>query len=301
MSGIDLVREFLAQARPRDANGVPIVADVATRRAEMDAFGAAAALPEGWSVVENLSLGRDTERLSGPDVKAGRCILYLHGGGYMLGSPRSHRSLAARLGAALNAEVFVLDYRLAPEHPFPAAVDDAHAAFIALEAKGFAANRIVVMGDSAGGGLSLALALRRKAEGLAQPAALGLMSPWVEMAEERPSYRTRAEADPMLTVQGMKEFRDAYLAGHDPFDVYASPVRGDMAGLAPMLIHVGTDELLLSECEALARKAIDAGVDATLEIWPRMIHVWHAFGAYLPEAEEAVERLGQWAQRRIAP
>jgi epsilon-lactone hydrolase len=280
-------------------NRLPQSAPLAERRAQMDAFGALAPLPPNWTVVPT-QLGRPAEHHSAPELSASRAILYLHGGGYSVGSPASHRGLVAQLAAAAKAQAFALDYRLAPEHPCPAALEDAVNAFKALLERGFAPGAIALAGDSAGGGLALATAQHLLAEGAALPAAVFMISPWLNLAQEGASYDRRAAYDPVLTKAELDVYAAAYLAGRDAKDPIASPLFGPFEGLPPCLVQVGSEEILLSDAEAYVQHARAAGLDFSLEVWPRMIHVWHAFYPMLTNGREATEFVGGWLQRRWA-
>lgn len=286
-----VIRALLAQRLKADASW-------AERRAQMDAFGAAAPLPEGWRTHSD-ALGRPAERHHGPGIVAGRAMLYLHGGGYCLGSAASHRGLVAHLAQASGAEAYALDYRLAPEHPFPAAVDDAVAAWKALLARGVDPARVVIAGDSAGGGLSLACALRLKAEKLPLPAGLVLISPWLDLSQSGESYTRCAAVAPMISKAGLDQYADAYLNGASARQVFASPILGELSGLPPVLVQVGADEVLLSDSTSFGDAAKTVGLDFSVEIWPRMIHVFHAFYPMLDAAKDAIAGAGAWAGRRM--
>jgi monoterpene epsilon-lactone hydrolase len=227
----------------------------------------------------------------------GPAVLSLHGGGYTIGSCGTHRALAAHLSAATGGPVVTVDYRLAPEHPFPAAIDDARTAWTWLLAQEhITPGRAVVAGDSAGGGLTAATVLRLKDAGDPLPAAAVCISPWVDMESTGESYTTRAADDPMVDEQGLTRMREAYLGGADPRDPLASPVHGNWTGAPPLLIQVGTHEVLLDDARALAAKARAAGVKVELEEWDRMIHVWHSFCGLIDEADEAVRRIGAFVR-----
>ena len=236
------------------------------------------------------------EWIEPPDSRSAPVILYLHGGGYMMGSPDTHRAMAARIAAASRARALVLDYRLAPEHPFPAALEDAVAAYRWLLEHGTPPERIILAGDSAGGGLALAALLALRDAGDPMPAAAVLISPLTDMEGTGESVRTRAKADPMLTCDDRVVFRHYLAAGNDPRSPFISPLYGNLAGLPPLLIHVGDDEILLSDSTRLAERACSAGTDVTLEVWPRMWHVWHFFAPYLPEANRAIRRIGDFVR-----
>jgi acetyl esterase/lipase len=238
------------------------------------------------------------EWLEPPAARGGAALLYLHGGGYVIGSPRSHRHLAAALGAAAGAATLVPEYRLAPEHPFPAAVEDAVAAYRWLLARGVAPGGIAIAGDSAGGGLTVATLLALRDRGLPLPAAGVCISPWVDLTCGGASYASRAASDPIVTQAGIVEMARAYLGAADPRAPLASPLFADLAGLPPLLVHVGSDEVLLDDAVALAERARAAGVAATLEIWPDMIHVWHWFHPMLDEGRKAIAGIGDFVRRR---
>jgi acetyl esterase/lipase len=288
--GMDVVRALLAQRAPETA-------DWATRRQQMDAFVALAPLAEGWRTDE-VDLGRPAERHSGPQTHPNRAILYLHGGGFCIGSPVSHRGLISQIAAAAKAEAFALDYRLAPEHPFPAGLDDAVEAYRRLLAMGLPPGGLAIAGDSAGGGLALALFHRLKAEGLPAPGALILISPWLDLTLTAPSYEEREDLDPMVSKASLQAYADAYIAGQDPKHPGISPLFADHSGLPPTLIHVGTDEVLFSDSETFARAALALDADVQLEIWPAMIHVWHIFYPLMPDARQAIAWAGEWLIRR---
>jgi epsilon-lactone hydrolase len=229
-----------------------------------------------------------------------RTILYLHGGGYAIGSPVSHRSLATHLAMAACARVILLDYRLAPEHPFPAAVDDAVAAYRTLLGGGVAPSALAVAGDSAGGGLTVATLLAVRDAGLPLPGCAVCLSPWADLTQSGATIDTKAAEDPMVRKVDLDSWADAYLADHDPKDPLASPVFGDLAGLPPLLVHVGSREVLLDDAQRLVVRARDAGVDATLHVGEGLIHVWHQFAGMVPEGTDSVREVGEWIGARIA-
>ncbi len=227
-------------------------------------------------------------------------LLYFHGGGYVIGSPDTHRNITGRLALALGCPVLSVDYRLAPEHPYPAAVDDAVGAYEFLLDRGVAPERIAVAGDSAGGGLTLALLLALRDAEIPLPAAGAPISPWTDLSLSGASMQTKAEVDPMVTEAGLRRMADWYLAGHDPLDPLASPLFGDLAGLPPLLVHVGDSETLLDDSVRLHERAQAAGVDCTLEVFPEMIHVFHAFVGLFPEADAAVAELAAFVRGHLA-
>ena len=291
------VRALLAARQP-DPGAPP--ASYAERRAAMDAMGEKGALPTGCFHEAQTLGGVRCERVAPQGALPGRTILYLHGGGYTAGSPRSHRPMVARIAEAAKATAVAADYRLGPEHRFPAAVEDAVAVYRALLERGTEPRQLVVAGDSAGGGLAMALALALKAEGLPQPAGFLAISPWVDLTQSGASYRTKAQTDPMITKAGLDSAALAYLGGLDASDPLASPVLGDFAGVAPVLIQTGSEEALLSDSITLADVLAHARVDVRLEVWPEMIHVFHAWGAALQAARRAIRVAGAWMDERFA-
>ncbi|HZP45400.1 MAG TPA: alpha/beta hydrolase [Candidatus Binataceae bacterium] len=236
--------------------------------------------------------GVDAEWVCAPGAADDRFVLYLHGGGYVIGSVQSHRDLMARLSRAAKARVLGLNYRLAPEHPFPAAVDDAVAGYKWLLAQGAKPSRVAVAGDSAGGGLTAATLVAIRDQKLPTPGAGVLISPWVDMEGLGESMKTRVDADPVVRKEGLLQMAQAYLQGKDPKTPLAAPLYADLKGLPPLLIQVGDAETLLDDSNRLAERAKAAGVPTKLEIWPEMIHVWHLFASFLPEGQQAIERAG---------
>jgi monoterpene epsilon-lactone hydrolase len=218
-----------------------------------------------------------------------RVVLYLHGGGYVFGSILSHRHLVAEIGRASGSRTLAIDYRLSPENPFPAAVDDALASYRFLLEEGFEPRRIALAGDSAGGGLVVSTLVAIKQAGLPQPACGWVISPWVDMEATGETFVSRAGADPMVKREMIVNFAQAYLNGADPRSAFASPIYADLRGTAPLLIHVGASEVLLDDSLKLARTAGAADVSVRLEIWPEMIHVWHVFHRILGDGRKAVQ------------
>ncbi|MBI2562969.1 MAG: alpha/beta hydrolase [candidate division NC10 bacterium] len=251
-------------------------------------------------VVEPVQVGRlPAEWLRPPSARADATVLYLHGGGYAIGSAKSHRHLAVAIAKAAGTRALLVDYRRAPEQPFPAAVEDAVASYRWLLATGQAAQRVVVAGDSAGGGLTVAMLLALRDAGTALPAAGVCISPWVDLTCSGLSYQTKAASDPMVTREGVARMAAWYLAGADPKTPLASPLYADLRGLPPLLVHVGSEEVLLDDARQLAAQARAAGVEATLEMWPEMVHVWHWFLGMLDEAQRAVDRIGEFIVAKL--
>ncbi len=233
-------------------------------------------------------------------VKDDRAVLYLHGGGYTMGSCNTHRALGARLALASWAPVLVIDYRLAPEHPFPAALDDALAAYRWLIDPARPARPIALAGDSAGGGLVIATAITLRDRGDRLPAAIACLSPWADLAVKGESMVTRAKSDPLIGRESSLQHAALYVAQHDPSSPLISPVYADLRGLPPLLIQVGDCEVLLSDSVRLAEHARQASVDTTLEVWDNMWHVWQAYAGYVPEAQQAIERVGTFISQHLA-
>jgi epsilon-lactone hydrolase len=245
--------------------------------------------------------GVRAHRIATRASQPGRHVLFLHGGGFIAGSPSLYRQLTWRVASAARASVVSLDYRLAPEHPFPAALDDAVAAYRWLLAQGAAPQRIAVMGDSAGGGLALSLLLRLRDEDVPLPAAAVALSPWTDLAMTGRSFTTNAGADPLLSAEQARRFVSYYLGGADPRSPYASPLYGEPAGLPPTIIQVGSDEVLRDDAVRMAERMRAAGCRVELEIWPRMPHVWHLFAPVMPEAHRAIARIGEFVAEAMRP
>ena len=292
--GIDVVREHLAKLPPSDS------LTIAERRAQYERAEKVFPTPPEIKVERVSAPAAPAEWLRPPSAAPGRVVLYLHGGGYVIGSPRSHRHLAAAIAGAAAASALLLDYRLAPEHPYPAAVDDAVAAYRWLLDQGIAPGHVVVAGDSAGGGLTVATLLALREAGVPLPAGGVCISPWVDLSCGGESYRTKAAVDPIVQRAGVDQMARAYLGDTPPRTPLASPLFADLGGLPPLLIHVGSDEVLLDDAVQLADRARAAGVDATLEVWDRMIHVWHWFLPMLDEAQDAIDGIGRFVRARAS-
>ena len=227
-------------------------------------------------------------------------MLYLHGGGYVLGSMRTHRVMLSHLSRASGFKVLGLDYRLAPENPFPAPVEDALAAYRWLLWSGYDPRKIVLAGDSAGGGLVVAAIVAMRYAGEPLPAAGVCLSPWVDMEATGPSFVTNATSDPSVARDRILRLAGVYLAGKSPQAPLASPIHADLRGLPPLLVQVGSIETLLDDARALAQRAQAAGVEVTLEVWEDMPHVWHHFAPMLPEAQQAIARIGEFVRKYVA-
>ena len=256
-------------------------------------------VPDDVLVREVNAGGVPAHWLTAPGADTGRVLLFMHGGGYELGSLRSDGELAARLGRASGMRVLFPEYRLAPEHPFPAAIDDVLAAWRWLRTdQDLSARSIAVAGDSAGGGLTVALLVATRDAGEALPAAAVLMSPTVDLTSSGASMTERADQDPISTPAMLRQFASDYLAGADPKTPLASPLFASLSGLPPLLVQVGTADLLLSDSERLATAAAEAGVDVTLEIGEGLPHVYQLLLG-TPEAAEATEQIGKFLRARV--
>ncbi|MFT7255600.1 MAG: monoterpene epsilon-lactone hydrolase [Candidatus Azotimanducaceae bacterium] len=232
------------------------------------------------------------EWLQAPASGASRILFYLHGGGYVSGGLDSHRELAWRLAEAAGLKVLLVDYPLAPEYPFPKALDQVTQCYRTLLEQGYHAEDIALGGDSAGGGLAMALLLNLKNRGLPLPYRAILLSPWVDLSLSGDSIVTNVDTDVMLTPRALAQMADFYLGERDAKAALASPLYGDLRGLPPLLVHVSDSELLLSDGQRLASTVASLGGDVELTIWPQMPHVFQALAARLPEGKQAIAALG---------
>ena len=260
-------------------------------------------LMNGVAVTAVSAAGVPAEWIIAGPASPDRRLTYFHGGGYCTGGLDSHRDLASRISLSSGFSVLLADYRLAPEHPFPAAVEDALAAFRWMRENGptgpGSATDLAVAGDSAGGGLTLALLMKLRERGDPMPDVAATLSAWTDLAHTGESATTRADVDALGKIVGQAGIIDmaqAYLAGADPKTPLASPLYGDLAGLPPLLMQVGDYEGLLDDTRRVADKAREAGVDVTLEVYPEMFHVWHQYAKLLPEAQQAIDRIGEFVK-----
>jgi acetyl esterase/lipase len=277
----------------------PRATELAQMRQDIDARGRNFGLPSDVTVDKVNAGGVPSEWTSTPDADQGCAILYLHGGGYVIGSLDSHRHVAAEAGRAAGMRTLAIDYRLAPEHPFPAAVDDTVAAYRFLLNSGIPAKRIAIAGDSAGGGLVVGAMLAIRDAGLGLPGCAWCISPWVDMEALGASFVDRAATDPTVQKATIGMMAERYLGGADPRSVYAAPLYGDLRGLPPMLIQVGAAETLLDDSLALARVAGMADVIVDLQIWPEMIHVWHLYHPMLAAGRRAIGSGGSFVRSML--
>jgi epsilon-lactone hydrolase len=288
------IASFKAQWLLAAANrrGAPLSID--EQRSSFEEFFRAVPIAEGCVVRAIGSPGPAGETIAPKGAAASCALLYFHGGGFFFGSLQSHRHLVSRLAAAAGVTAVSIDYRLAPEHPFPAALDDALAAYRWLLGQGFPASGIVLTGDSAGGNLAAAAVLKIRDVGLPTPGGLCLISAWLDLTLSGDSYEIKASQDPILSRDSMREVVPLYLGKVDGRNPYASPLTADLSGFPPLMMQVGADEVLLSESMAFAQKAALRGVNVRLHVWPEMIHDWPLFHSVLPQGTRAIAEAGLW-------
>jgi acetyl esterase/lipase len=274
--------------------------DYRQRRRDIDARGLQYGLAPDIRVEKVTANGVTAEWTATPPDAADAALLFLHGGGYVIGSLDSHRHLVAEAGRAAGCWGLALDYRLAPEHPFPAPVEDAVAGYRYLLGRGLKPGRIAIAGDSAGGGLVVAAMVAIRDAGLPQPGCGWCISPWVDMEARGETMVSRAAADPTVQQAGILDMARLYLNGADPRAPLASPIYADLKGMAPLLIQVGACETLLDDALALAKVAGAADVRVDLQIWPEMIHVWHLFHPELAAGRRAISEGGAFVRAAMS-
>ncbi len=267
-------------------------------RASMEMATAAMPLPADVAYEAVDAAGVAAEWTTAPGARGDRVVVYFHGGGYCIGSIKTHRLLVAELSRACAARVLSVDYRLAPEDPHPAAVDDAVAAYGFVRSSGVASQHIAFAGDSAGGGLVAATLIALRDAGTALPAAGVCLSPWVDLTMTGASMAGKAAVDPMVQREHLEKYAHAY-AGTNRHASTVSPLFADLRGLPPLLLHVGTAETLLDDSTRLAERLQAAGVNVELRVFADMIHVWHAFSFILPEARAAIAEIGVFVRERL--
>ena len=285
---IAAIRAML-QSRPRPVG-------LAARRERLDGLGAGYRLPADVEIVSANAGGVPAEWTFTPGADRRRVILFLHGGGYMAGSIKSHRHVMAEAGRQARMRTLALGYRLAPEHPFPAALDDALTGYRFLLASGYDPASITLAGESAGGGLALAVLITLRNEGAPLPGRVWCSSPWTDLTMSGDTMRTKADVDPLIQKPYLQELAVAYLGGADPRGPLVSPLGADLRKLPPMLIQTGSAETLLSDSLRLAAVAGAADVRVTLQVWPGMIHAWHLFHPQLAEGRAALAEAGAFAR-----
>ncbi|MGO4330805.1 alpha/beta hydrolase [Cupriavidus sp. 2TAF22] len=292
-------REEIIQRLWDDRARLPEDASLSHMREHADALYDALPIPAGVRFVE----GSDVPGLwtISPGSASNQAILYLHGGGYVLHTPCQYRTMTAALSRETHRDVFALDYHRAPEHPFPHALHAAYEAYKWLHDRLGEDPAIVLAGDSAGGGLAVALMLMCKLHDMPLPKGAFLMSPWTDLTLSGDTIRTKALVDARISLDALRFFARSYLQEeHDPRHPLASPVFGDLGGLPPILIHVGGDEILLDDATRLAARAAVAGVDIGLRAWPAMFHAWHMWHGILPEARQALQEGADFIRGRFA-
>ncbi len=275
----------------------PASADVNEQRRQLKALLSAQPLPGNVTVTAATLGGVPTAEITVDGVEPRNTVLYFHGGVYVLGDAFLAAELASQIGRRTRAKVISVDYRLAPEHPYPAAVDDALAAYAALLDNGTAPSDIAFAGESAGGGLAIALLVSARDHGLPLPAAAYVMSPYVDLTLAGATMETKRAADPLLSPEALRDRVGDYTAGQDAALGLISPIFADLSGLPPLIIQAGTHEVLLDDAIRLAWQAAIADVEVTLDITPGVPHVFQAYHAILDEAAAALDRAGQ----RLAP
>jgi monoterpene epsilon-lactone hydrolase len=296
---LQLAIELCRFARRRSRPTIVQLGHLAELCAEYDEIAKGHALPDDIDHQPVDAGGVSAEWICAPASRGDCAMLYLHGGCYGSGSIETHRDLMTRLAIAASMRVLGLNYRLAPEHPFPSAVEDAAAAYRCLLDTGIEPARIAIAGDSAGGGLALATTIASRDTGLPLPGAIVCLSPWIDLALTGASMVTKAGDDPIVSREMLRGWAKLYLGDNGARTPLASPLYADLHGLPPLLIQVGSAEVLLDDATRLAERASNPGVETTLELWPEMIHVWHTFAAILPEGRQAIARIGEFVRTHL--
>jgi monoterpene epsilon-lactone hydrolase len=288
---VDAIRTLL-RSQPRPVGWTE-------RRARLDAIGTTTPIGADIRLEPITANGVAAEWSLAPGSDPSRVLTFFHGGGYCSGSIVSHRTMVTEVGRAAGVRTLAVGYRLAPEHPFPAALEDALAAYDFLLDQGIAADRIAIGGDSAGGGLTLATMTSLRDAGKPLPGAGWLVSPWVDLQMTGASMTAKADVDPLIQKSYLEELASAYLAGTDPADPRVSPLRANLTGLPPLLIQVGSAETLLDDAVRITRRAGAADVPVTLEIFPHMIHAWHLWAAQLSSGRRAIAAAGAFIRSHL--
>lgn len=274
--------------------------DIGRTRKRLDFFGGLGRAPRSVSCRREPLAGLPAARLVPHGAPDDAVLLYWHGGAYLVGSIRSHRPLVSHIAHAAGVQAIIPEYRLAPEHRFPAAVEDAVRVYRQLLDDGIEPARIVVGGDSAGGGLTVAMLLSLRDGNVPLPRACVLLSPWLDLTGSGESMHTRSGQDPLFKPHDMPHVVGQYCDEHELHHPLVSPVFADVAGLPPTLIQVGDDEILLSDSERYAQKLRAAGIDVHLDVWPGMWHVWQMFVRLMPESRLANIKLGHFVRDQLA-
>ena len=270
------------------------------RRARLDRLGGAISAADGVDVDREEIGGLYAEWLVPPGAAEDEVILYLHGGAYTAGSCASHRNAVSHIARAAGIRLLMPEYRLAPEHPFPAALEDGIFAYRWLLDRGVPARKVILAGDSAGGGLALAVMVAARDEGLPLPGAAALISAWTDLAATGGSLKSRNDKDPWFDADEIAPMARNYHRGTDARHPLVSPLYASLEGLPPLMLQVGDHEVLLDDSTRLAEKAREAGVDVTLRVWPGMWHVWHFFVGRMPEAKQAILEMAAFLEARMA-
>ena len=278
----------------------PFDSDVSEQRRLLRELTSAQPLPADVTVTAAALGGVPTAEITIDGIEPRHVVLYFHGGVYVIGDAFQAADLASQVGRRTHAKVISVDYRLAPEHPYPAAVDDALAAYQALLDNGTAPSDIAFVGESAGGGLAVATLVNARDHGLALPAAAFVMSPYVDLTLAGATMETKREVDPLFTPEAFPARVADYTSGQDPALGLISPIFADLSGLPPLIIQAGTHEVLLDDAVRLARQAATADVEVTLDITPGVPHVFQAYHAILDEAAAALDRAGQLLSAHLA-
>ena len=291
------LREMLrTQIAPNFTPGGPVEVE----RQVLEAMAAQTPIPADLTIAKISAGGVPGEMLEVPGSAADQVILYLHGGAYTSGSCNTHRDIGTHLARSSGAKVLVLDYRLAPENPYPAAVEDATAAYRWLLSEGYQPANISIGGDSAGGGLTATTLLSLKGDGVQLPGSAFFLSPWTDLEGIGESTKTRADVDPWISPELLRPAARHYIGDSDPRNPLASPIYGDLRGFPTMLIHVGDDEILLDDTTRFAAKARADGVEVEVKVWDGMWHVFQFFaGAGMPEALESLKELGAFVKQHM--
>jgi monoterpene epsilon-lactone hydrolase len=293
------VHEMLRAQRNAAAADATTAPTLAEQRALAERIGDSTTEPTGVTYADVDAGGVPAQWVT-PEGASTGVLVYFHGGGFCFGSMRSHRRLVGHLATAARCRALTVGYRLAPEHPHPAALDDALAAYRWLLDQGLEPGRIAVAGDSAGGGIAVALLVRARDEALPLPAAAVLMSPWVDLAMTGASVTTRVEVDVRQDPAGTRWCARQFLAGRDPRDPSASPLYADLTGLPPLYVQAGDRDILVDDALRLADKARHAGVDVLLDVFPEMLHAHQIWAGSMPEADDAVARVGAYLRSHLA-
>ncbi|MFW9872919.1 MAG: alpha/beta hydrolase [Candidatus Thorarchaeota archaeon] len=269
-------------------------------RKGLEQLAAIEQIPENVTI-ENITVsGIPSVWIKTPNAVEEHVILYLHGGGYVEGSINSHKGLGVRISRASKSRVLMIEYRLAPEYPYPAAIEDSVTAYKWLiDVEGINPKNIIISGDSAGGGLTATTLLKIRDTGISLPAAAVLLSPWTDLDMTGDSIRSKRRTDPFVDASGLFFMANLYVGDEDPRNPYISPLYADLKGLPPLLIQVGTAEVLLDDSIRFAEKAKNAGVDVILDAWEDMTHVFQAFALWAPEGEKAIEKIGEYIQKYV--